>query len=348
MRNSTRIVLALTIVSLMVGGGSVSATYAWYQLSADKSIEIDGTSFGRSTDLKIGFVSSAHLTSDSLTYDLSNSTLESKEIYWVDDVTVESELVEYVLTQNGYSDGDIYPITSGAFNEGQDSFTLYEPPLLNCTFSQYNAVASTNQYIHLSLAFMSSGGYSTSSTVNEGSEIYLSDFSIAGTAKNSSRVRLSSDTLGNILTSPTEDEDGYTLVGGPLDLNQDGEFDYRNDTKKEIFYGQRDLDVTYGTPYASSVETVDRNYDSFANPNHTAGVYPVDNVEATASKAYYESINNYIFTGLEENISALTETDEYGIAFLDMDIFLEGWDTDLINSVIGSTIGISMEFGIGE
>lgn len=348
MKNSTRILLALTLISLMIGGGSVSATYAWYQLSADKSIEIDGTSFGRSTDLKIGFVSSAHLISDKLTYDLTNSELESRDIYWVDDEAVTSDIVEYVLEETGYSDGDIYPITSGAFNYGQDDFVLYEPPLLQNTFSQYHSFASTNQYIHLSMAFMSSGGYSTSSIANAGSKIYLSDFSIAGLAKNSSRVRFYSETLGNVLTSPTDEDDGYTLVGGPLDLDQDGEFDYKNDTKKEIFYGQRDLDVTYGEPYAEDLKTVDRNYDSFANPNHTAGVYPIDNVEETASKANYESINKYIFTGFEEDVSPLAVTDDYGIAFLDVDIFLEGWDTDLINSVIGSTIGISMEFGIGE
>lgn len=348
MRNSTRIVLALTLVSLMVGGGSVSATYAWYQLSADKSIEIDGTSFGRSTDLKIGFVSSAYLTSDSLTYDLANSQLESKDIYWVDDVTVTSDIVEYVLEETGYSDGEIFPITSGAFNTGQTDFNLYDPPLLNCTFSEYHSDASSNQYIHLSLAFMSSGGYSTSSTVNEGSEIYLTDFSIAGQAKNSSRVLFSSDTLGKVLTSPTDDEDGYTLVGGPLDLDQDGEFDYKNETKKEIFYGQRDLEVSYGDAYEEDLETVDRNFDSFANPNHSEGVYPVTDVDATAAKAYYESTGNYIYTGVEEDVSPLAITDDNGIAFLDIDIFLEGWDTDLINSVIGSNIGLSMEFGIGE
>lgn len=348
MRNSTRIILALSLISAMVGGGSVSATYAWYQLSADKSIEIDGTSFGRSTDLKIGFVSNAHLTSDNLIFDLANSELENKDIYWCDSVTITSDIVEYVLNSNGYSSENIYPITSGSFNRGQKDFNLYEPPLLNCTFNEYHSLASTNQYIHLSLAFMSRGGYSTSSSVNEGSKIYLSDFNIAGKAKDATRVRFASETLGNILTSPSDMQDGYTLVGGPLDLDQDGEFDYRQDTKKEIFYGQHDEDIDYDLPYEDDAKNVDRNFDSFANPNHSSGVYPIKDTDKTATKAYYEAMNKYIYTGVEESVLPLTETDEYGIGFLDIDIFLEGWDHDLINSVIGSSIGLAMEFGIGE
>jgi len=347
MRNSTRIVLGLSLLSLAIAGGSVSATYAWYQLSADKSIEINGTSFGRSTDLQIGFVSDVELNSDSLSYDAENSLLEGKDIYWNNDEAISSDVVSYVLNETGYSDGDVFPITSGKFDKGDD-FNLYQPPLNMVSFENLHRDAESQQYIHLELAFKTSGGYSTVSDVTEGTNIYLSSFKIAGTAKSAIRVRLSSDNIDNAIIDPTATEDGYTLVGGPLDLDQDGEYDYDETTKKEFYYGQNDENLTYGNAYSKDITTTNRNYDCFDNPNQTAGVIPLNNLDQVSAKANYETIDNYIYTGIEEGIPAMCVTDENGIGFLNFDIYLEGWDTSLINNLIGTTVGTAIEFSIGE
>jgi len=331
----------------MIAGGSVSATYAWYQLSADKSIEINGTSFGRSTDLQIGFVSDVELTSDSLSYDTENSALEGKDIYWNKDEAISSDVVSYVLNETGYSDGDVFPVTSGKFDKGDD-FNLYQPPLNMVSFEALHRDAENKQYIHLELAFKTSGGYSTVSDVTEGTKIYLSSFKIAGTAKTAIRLRLSSDNLDNAIIDPTAEDDGQTIVGGPLDLDQDGEYDYNETTKKEVYYGQNDSVVTYGDKYTKDINTTNRNYDCFDNPNQTAGVIPISNVDQLASKANFESLDKYIYTGIEEGIPAMCVTDENGIGFLNFDIYLEGWDTSLINNLIGTTVGTAIEFSIGE
>lgn len=335
----------------------MSATYAWFQLNQDKQIQVSGTSFGKSEDLTIGFVSNVDLDYEGLVYDADASTKEDKKIYWASGEQVPSDLVKYIVQSNGYSDGNIYPLTSAEHSASSDDFYLYESPAIGCTFESVKREADKKSYIHISFAFKLSGGSgSTSLAPVENGKVYMSDYQISGSAKSAARVHVSSDsvtassTVSSII-NPTASTGGYTLVGGQLDLDQDGEYDHYVDpiTKedKEFFYGQNNSDVIYGSAYTDTVHDNKPNLDCFTNPNHTKGVIPLTDTGSYASGAYYSSLQNYLYLGAgadNSNIVPMCVTDSNGIGFMDLDIYLEGWDKTLINQVIGSTIGTSISF----
>lgn len=359
MKTTTRIIAGLAMVTAIIGGGTASAAYAWYQLNQDKVINLSGTSLGKSADLKIGFVSDTALSYEGLSYSDTDSTASGKPIYWSENKTVPSDMVKYVLQTTGYSYSDLYPITSGAYNKG-DVFNLYDAPYPYGTFKNSHDLAAKNLRIHLSLAFKVLGGSGATSEAGASDRgVYLSAFQLAGSAKNSVRLHLSSTNLSTIV-NPMASAQGNTLVGGPLDLNQDGIFDYakaEDGNYYEVCYGQYtgwetdNSALIYGAPYSATVHSTDRNYDCFVNPNHDKGVYPLSQVSSYASTAYYENMASYLYESDMGDYTSLTPlciTDANGLGFLDIDIYMEGWDLSLINNVIGSSIGTSFSFAPGE
>ncbi len=337
----------------------MSATYAWFQLSQDKQIEVSGTSFGKSEDLTFGFVSDVPLTYDGITYSAEDSALEGKNIYWCDTNIASSDLVKYIISENGYSSGTMFPVTSGKYEVGDSDFSLSDAPYYGCTYDSYNKAADKTSYYHVSFAFKVKGGAnSTSNDPVNGAKVYMSDYQISGTSKDAVRMHLSSNTITNSESSsiirPTSSSSGSTYVGGALDLDQDGEFDYAySSTDKklhEIFYGQNDSDISYKEAYADTVNTTSKNLDCFTNPNHREGVLPLGDVSSFASRADYSSLDSYLYKGNgadNSNVTPMCTTDVNGIGFLDMDIYMEGWDHSLINQEIGSTIGTSIAFANG-
>lgn len=338
------------MMSVIIGGGTASATYAWYQLAADKEIQISGTSFGESANLQIGFISPVSLSYKGLTYSTTDSALEGKSIYWCSDTNASADMVSYILKSNGYSTGDVYPLTTGKFAQG-DAFNLYQAPGYTCEFDRIHPAALSAMYLHLDFAFK----VGDSNSIVNGAKIYFNDYQIKGNAKEALRVHVSSSSLADTLIKPYNSVAGVTQVGGPLDLDRDGKYDYLYDSasnaNKEFFYGQSDSAPVYGSPYLENAQTVDKNYDCFANPNHDKGTMPLEQVSSYASTAAYSSINSFIYKGDEENNSSVTPlavTDTNGIAILNFDIYMEGWDKDLIDETIGTTIGTAIQFIVGK
>jgi hypothetical protein len=338
---------------VIIGTGTASATYAWYELNQDKEITVSGTSFGKAAGLDLGFVSDVDLDHEGLTYSATDSAKEGKKIYWCDDPTeISSDLVKYVLSANGYAYNEMFPVTSGKYAKG-DNFTLYDAPAHECTFAQIHTLADKAMYAGLHLAFKVSGGSNTTSSQTvEGASLYLTDFAIAGSAKESIRAFISSSTVSSIL-KPVASAAGSTSVGGPLDLDRDGCFDYVREADGndyEVYYGQFEKDPVYGAAYSETVST-GPNYDCFANPNHVKGVYPLKDASAYSSTAAYESMASYAFQGEggdNSGITALGKTDANGIALADISIYMEGWDRSLIDNKIGSTIGATIGFAVGS
>ena len=251
----SKIILALSSITVLVCGGTVSATYAWYQLASEKSVNINGTSIDKSVNLVVGLASSVELKDASnyaLTYDEELSTTD-KYVYWCGDHATNT-IVSYVLEQNGYSTGDLYPVTSGRFTSSSDEFNLYDSPSHLLTGDRFFKKAKKEFYMHLELVFKVTKVDSIgASSIKPNANIYLSSFDISGDSKNSIRTFFSSKDDSFIL-NPSSKKDGFNYVGGVLDLNADGQYDnmdYADGTTKEVFYGQRDGEVQYGTPYSS-------------------------------------------------------------------------------------------------
>jgi hypothetical protein len=356
MKTSQRILIGLSMMSLIIGGGTASATYAWYQLNQDKTISVSGTSFGKGTNMEIGFVSDVDLSYEGLTYGQTDSTNEGKKIYWADNPSdVGSDIVKYVLDSNGYASDVLYPVTSGKYTKGND-FKLYSSPKQGWSFDEVaNEKVDKLNYIHLTFAFKLSGGSNTTSNAGVvDSPIYLSDCQISGSIRNAVRMHIGSNSAETLI-NPSSSAD-YTYVGGALDLDQDGQFDTFTDSDglaKEYFYGQNESALEYGDAYTDTVVSPSANVNCFVNPSHAKGVIPLKSTNSYyefASKANYESMSDYIYqlsNGNTGTVSYISKTDSFGIAFLDIDVFAEGWDHSVINSEIGHNFGVSLTFTNG-
>jgi hypothetical protein len=350
MKYTHKILIAMLMATTIIAGSTVSATYAWYQLQQNKTINVSGTTLGNSADITIGFVSDVDLSYAGITYSSSDSTSEGKKIYWADNSKdVTSDIVSYVLAANGYANENVYPVTSGKYAKGGD-LALYNAPVLSTTWSQYHTLASKQLYMHLGLAFKVTGGSeSVSNTGVKDANIYFTSFQIGGDVKKGVRMHLSSNTVETLIC-PAASASGKTQVGGALDLDQDNKFDSLPSTdgiQREVFYGQNDSDIVYGDAYADTVSGNRDQYDNcFVANNHDKGVLPLKDTANYASYAEYEDMTNYLYPSSDETvtIAPISKTDSYGIGFLNMDIYLEGWDTATVNQTIGTTFGSSMAF----
>jgi hypothetical protein len=363
MKNSQRILIGLAMMAIIMGSGTASAAYAWFQLNQQKEISVSGTAFGKDSNITIGFVSDADLTYAGLTYSATDSTSEGKKIYWCDSQEVTSDLVKYVLKANGYASDTLFPLTSGTYAKG-GSFSLYEAPCYGCNFNfqekitVQNATEVKSSYMHLGFAVKVENSGTALGAV-ENASVYLSGLSVTGSSSlvNSCRIHLSSTSNGlSTLVNPTSSVAGSTEVGGALDMDQDGQYDYCKDPNtgenKEFFYGQNASDLVYGEAYGETVTGADKNLVCFDNPYHTKGVLPLEKTNglyAFAAQADYESVGTYVYKEYNATNNAVSKTDANGIGFLDMDIYMEGWDHSLVNEIsgenaIGTSIGATISF----
>lgn len=364
MKNRFKILIALSLVTVLVGFGSASATYAWYQLNLTKSISLRGTSLGHSAGLQIGFVTDADLSSIT---ELTKYTPEDASadyggsLYFLNtsqedqdknkNQSLTSDIVSRVLNIEGYSSSDIYPITPGAREAGEKIDAFYEPPGYKSTFESYHPAATKKEYIHLGLAFLT--------MTNDGnpvpSNVYLEDYAFSATQNANEAVRFYFESpIGDFnlaeVFKPASSEAGTTRVGGPLDLDQDGVYDYLNG--KEVFYGQKKdgTDVQYGEKYASSLKGVTAvpNYDCFQAGNRDAGVEPLVNVDDYAATSFYDTLDKFV---VDPSVKAsknrpIAHSDNNGIALLNIDIYLEGWDTHTVNQTVGAEVGATFSFTV--
>lgn len=357
MKRTHKIFIAMGVLTLLLGGGTASATYAWYQLSYQRTIALSGTALGKDANITLGVVSDADLDEKFFAYSASETLAESErlkdgqKIYWFTEETISDAAVKSFLSANGYASDTLYPVTSGKYAKG-DEFKLYDSPALSLTFDEYHYEADKDMYLCLPLVFKAGGGTDMSvSHVSVGTKFLLSEMNVYGQFSEAARIYMHSDTM-DCLFNPNSFNAAKTAVGGPMDIDVDGQYDYisGNDGKQyEVCYGQHDGTLVYGTPYSDTVDTTKYNYDCFSNPDHTEGVYPLSDTTDVVSYANYESQSNYLYQSNDENqemgdYTPVCITDSSGLGFLDITIYLEGWDHAIVNSNVGKTFGTSFKF----
>lgn len=295
------------------------------------------------------------------------------------DRRIGPDLVRSVLSTEGFASDVIYPLTSGEYRTGTSlhkdengSYTpeanLLLPPEHYCTFNDFHKKAEKKYYIHLGLCFRIKEGKSRNRN------IYLSEYAFtADKARESLRVYMESSRteLASIFkpAAGTREENNFTYVGGHLDLNQDGIYEHRGQTVDgisddyEVFYGQLKDGYSLKDVYSKNENgeyqrytdnvspSPTPNYNCFTASGHEMNTIPLrsDYLNYTAT-AEYQSLESYRAQkdeyGHFTNVSPVSQTDENGIGFLDVDMYLEGWDPSNINTVIGDQIGSSFSFAI--
>ena len=226
MKNKEIFLPLLSIVICILLVSSFGATFAWYQYSSNVYLKYDGTSIGNTMLFDIGLKSNVELTEAS-NYNMVKDENDDS-IYWCNG-GISKDIASYYLTANGYATNEVNGVTSGAYlTDGQ--FLLKRAPYYNENyFDNFSRpiAALKRDYSHFDLVFKASkvSGDNISS-INSG-DIILSNIELdsLGDIKNSIRIHFQNES-SNFIFNPSKLEDGKDTVGGLLDLNKDGLYDF--------------------------------------------------------------------------------------------------------------------------
>lgn len=346
-KNRFAAVISSSILSLALAA-TTCGTFAWFTYASNVYIdEYKGVSVG-ALHIELGYVSDVEFDEADI-YGVSQiqKTEDNKFIYWFGD-GISNEALHKLISLNGYSPDSMYPVTTGAYSTANDGFSLLRAPTPFANYTR-NTLASQDDYTHMSFAFRINDLLEpTAYLANE--EIFMSVADVKSDYEIKESFRLHTDNLISgeekmkhlINVDDTIYEDGYDDVGGVLDLNGDGFYDTITDQETgnttEYFYG----DFANAEGYSQGVvyyQDNPRNIDSEQvgkhttfNAKHRAGAHEVDANITQPLRAEFETVKKF-----ENETTPVTKTREYqvydsntlineNLAFLDVTIFVEGWD----------------------
>lgn len=333
---------------------SIGATYAWYQYQTFVTVGFGGTSIDATKIFEVGLVSEVPL--DTEHHDFTFEQVGDKKIYWING-TATRNLTTYYLEQNGYGTTQLFGVSSGKYESGHlytdglDGFELKRAPTCGNNYYDSNTgylnAADKESYLHFELAFRLSVLSSDGQAAVETSGVKLSNVEFINydnDLHNAVRVHFCdvNNAKRGFIFNPTEEEDGYDNVGGPLDLSSNGAFDIysRGNAEYEIPYGQFD-ELVYKDEITSDgwdkgrADTDDNSFTA----EHLNGAYAIDMEKSKPSTSEYFGKKSVI-----ENNKIIATPGELGLAFFNMDIYLEGWDKDFTNKNLDKTFQCNLEF----
>ena len=317
--------------------GIVCGTFASFTyMTRAKIDEFHGVTIGFG-NLEAGIMSDADLPNADQ-YDLvKDESNPNHTIYWFKEHSVKHETLHYVLNANGYATDTLYPVTTRKY-ASDDEFNLYSAPTI---LTDNLEPAEKDNYIYLPLVFRYNNIEEDDYLPNE--DIYLTDVKINTTDSNSrihEAVRIFADSKNDNsnLINPSSSSDGTTDVGGILDLNGDGFYDpyYLNGSGYEFVYGQVSEKHYREIPESGDSNSFNPEQRSAFNAEHRAGIYALES--CTPEVAQYEGM--YDFRNKHKQVTTTNES-TFNLAYLDLFIYIEGWDLTVINTEIG--IPFSME-----
>ena len=332
----------------------VCGTFAYYTYATRTGLqkEYHGTTVGDIGSLQAGLISEVQIE-DFLEYDLAEDdrtlAVEGKYIYWCLE-TISARTINHVLAANHYATTEMYPVTSGAFdseNEDPDSFKLYKSPsyLVNYNKNDYSSRANTVNYSVIDFVFR----YEDVNNIGQyltGYNVFLSKFQIETSDEGyelykSVRFFYDNGYEGHIV-NPTSHNNGTDVVGGILDLDEDGYYDYLNYLSEEIVYGEYEHFELNSTKTLEDGHLSPEELDSF-NANHKQGIYALNESTFVPKTVNYMGIDK--LTSRARPIT-FTDPDYHNMGRFKMYLYFEGWDRHVINSEIGFGYNLDLSFSM--
>ena len=345
------ITLGFAILVNVILAGSVCGTFAWYTYATRTGFlkEYHGTTVGDVGALDAGIVSNVRLPNFEqykLSEDATTLADEGKYIYWCEG-RIEAATINYVIGNNGSATTIMDTVTSAAYDSasGIDGFHLYQKPKYLFNYGvNADYYAPSASYVFIPFVFR----YAEESNPDEfvsNMNIYFDGCAISTSEDQRDLYKAArlfmSDKTNGYLINPTEDDDGTNAVGGILDLDKDGFYDYTAD-KRELIYGE-----TISSEYNDEATAEDGDLPTDERTtfiaNHKQGVFAVN--EST----YQPKTVNYCgmrqFRSRSTPITS-TNSEYHNLACLDMYIYFEGWDTHAVDKEQGSGFNMDLEFGV--
>ena len=341
--------LSLGSAAVLLAGG----TFAWYVVSNTAKGTVSGQA-AKVENMEIGIKSAALAGTSGFTVDAAKT-----DVYWFDSYgpttqnAFDAALTKVVEGKN--ADKFLSPVTSGAYTDG-NAIKLYKNPTE--AKPGLETVAEDSDYLTYTLTFKTVGGekdiYFNRTMMNFGGI----DGKTAGDKKilEALRIGVESDSAQTIF-APTRTAAAVTTdVGGVLDLNADGVYDYKVETaegttvNKEVYYGESVADPTYAKATTDLAEAVPAsNTDSF-NAKHVKtgeNLYSYDTMTPTATAKTQQAHGMDYYTYFAADAAAnhpIAKSDADGYAEVTIKIWLEGWDRSCTNDIVEKSVSCTLAF----
>ena len=332
---------------------AVCGTFAWYTYATRTGLEkqYHGTTVGDMGSLQAGLISEVQLE-DYLEYDLAEDdrTLadEGKLIYWCKE-KIEAKTINYVLNENGYASTRLTPVTTSEYDytsASLDDFTLYHRPTYRINYNTANPafISETDAYCRLNFVFR----FEDIDNIGEylpGYDVFLSGCEIDGVHEGHEVYKAARFFFRNgyeqFLINPTANEDGEDVVGGVLDLDADGFYDF-DESGYEVIYGES-ADYSYNEEKTSENGSLTFNERTTFIANHKKDVYAINPLSFEPKVVNYTSIDRFT-----SKAKAITTMDEnyHNLGRFDFFIYYEGWDTHLVDSEQGYGFNLDLTFEV--
>ena len=336
--------------------GLVCGTFAWYTYATRATFdnEFNGTTVSNMGELQVGLVSDNYLPSYSrfglVPHTIGNSPISNgKYIYWANSDSLSAEAINYVVHSNGYATTIIEPTTSGSNDAVEEyGFHLYQKPTVNNNyFINPSYYAQKTSYVLIPFVFRVGGAGEIEEDPDYGN-VFLSTCNLftSNDAFNDGEFHKAvrfyiKNKRTSVVVAPSYDDDGENEVGGILDLDLNGYYDFYNATNKEIVYGEYEGEVDYlSNPTAEDGNLSYNEITSFKS-NHKSGVYALDETTFVPKKVSYNGLTR--LTSRQYPI-AVSDQNYEGLSYCEFMIYVEGWDKHVIDREQESSFNLNLAF----
>ncbi len=361
----------LTMMTFAAFVATTAGSLAWYAYSTRARLSYRGVSVSKTFQLQIGIVDDDNYIDDDemSQYKLSRENRDSHSIVWATAGSgFTSGAINSYLEDTNYATNLVSPITSRSM-ESDGDLSLYRAPAFGVPSTSdlavldhyvlipfvFRVVDSSNQFVKNQDLWVTDAFAHTSGEMNVDKAV---------------RVYFEGET-NSFLLNPSSDETSSdareTVMGGLLDLNGDGYYDYNPSTMEEIIYGEYEGELTYSEPI-----TADSAFENVNGVDHSQYIHTSSSgVElattffakhkAGVKKANYQNLTYKV--GKYETLSTVrpdvdasqyfsngkpvgkTSNDTNALVYLNVTIFVEGWDHVVIDQSAGHrfTLGITYE-----
>ena len=355
--------------------GTAAGSLAWYAYSRTTTVSFKGTSVSSSALLNVGLIDDdlAHPRISSATiakYGLSKENHDGHTIVFTHSTNgFGYDVIDEYLKNAGSAVDVLSPVTthSRALSSTAD-LSLYRSPEYGET--TVTDAADPRNYVVLPFAFRV-GDSSNENVVN--TDIWLTGSSVEVEHENIDQaVRIFiKNSQRKFLMKPASDAmtQGSTNVGGLLDLDGDGTYDYDAlDTHNEYYYGEctgtpANATTEYGgsqadAPLVNVNNVTDTSAPSTFYAKHNISSKIINNLNNVTPKvAEFETFgtvcpsrdsNGQYYESETKGISITKTSGPTGVGYADFTIFVEGWDHSVIDKAAGYEFTLDLKFEINS
>jgi hypothetical protein len=381
-----RIIKAALYSAIIAGAaGAATGTLAWYSYQKDVNIGMTGTSIKADKEIQVGLRTAVRNQDFEDLYALGEIEIEdnvkfnsydsqSFTIYWVRGNYVTEVLHSFQKLVVQSAVGTLNAITSGKYTTGcfedigndsaaATSWTGFKKQPFNFEGKIVHGgyVTDRKDYFYLPLVFraLSEDKDSNGGPIYLPNEkIFLSEFitqdmeagendliNLGKAIRCKVDYPVNDNSSENFIFDPNATTVKNLSVGGRLNLQPDIYYDYDVFTRKQVAYGEWE-NLVYESTVCRTEPTISYDDCTTFDANSVKGGLAIDMSQSKPSVCQTLAASDAIEKNYETGHGITTTRLEDCYAYVDLSIYLEGWDKNIINLTAGREFHVDLQFSL--